>query len=238
MARKKVADSRRPNGYTLVELLVVLAILGLLVALAAPRVIKYLGSAKTDTARIQIEKLGGVLDLYRLEIGRYPTEQEGLESLVDRPPQLDAWNGPYLKNRDALTDPWGRPYGYQSPGEHGDYDLYTLGADGKEGGDGEAAALPAEEAGGEHDAQGLEGDRDRADGDGDGDAECGDERGEHGDECEVARGEAPVADVGRHGGGHGWFPSGRCGERITVHCPSWGVSAEEAGRTEESGTDL
>ena len=127
----------KPNGYTLVELLVVLAILGLLVALAAPRVIKYLGGAKTDTARIQIEKLGGVLDLYRLEIGRYPTEQEGLVSLVERPPQVDAWNGPYLKNRESLTDPWGRPYGYQSPGEHGEYDLYTLGADGKEGGDGE-----------------------------------------------------------------------------------------------------
>jgi general secretion pathway protein G len=136
-AMSQVADRRRPNGYTLVELLVVLAILGLLVALAAPRVIKYLGSAKTDTARIQIEKLGGVLDLYRLEIGRYPTEQEGLESLAERPPQLDAWDGPYLKNREALTDPWGRPYDYRSPGEHGDYDLYTLGADGKEGGEGE-----------------------------------------------------------------------------------------------------
>lgn len=132
-----IADRRRPNGYTLVELLVVLAILGLLVALAAPRVIKYLGSAKTDTARIQIEKLGGVLDLYRLEIGRYPTEQEGLESLVERPPQLDAWNGPYIKNRESLTDPWGRPYAYRSPGEHGEYDLYTLGADGQEGGEGE-----------------------------------------------------------------------------------------------------
>jgi general secretion pathway protein G len=131
------AQGRRQNGYTLVELLVVLAILGLLVALAAPRVIKYLGTAKTDTARIQIEKLGGVLDLYRLEIGHYPTEQEGLESLVERPPQLDAWNGPYLKNRDSLTDPWGTPYAYRSPGEHGEYDLYTLGADGKEGGEGE-----------------------------------------------------------------------------------------------------
>lgn len=127
----------KPQGYTLVELLVVLAILGLLVALAAPRVIKYLGGAKTDTARIQIEKLGGVLDLYRLEIGRYPTEQEGLEALVERPPQVDAWNGPYLKNRQSLIDPWGIPYAYRSPGEHGEYDLYTLGADGKDGGDGE-----------------------------------------------------------------------------------------------------
>ncbi len=128
---------RRERGYTLVELLVVLAILGLLVALAAPRLIKYLGGAKTDTARIQVERLGGILDLYRLELGRYPSEDEGLQALVDKPPQADRWNGPYLKNRDALTDPWGRPYGYRAPGEHGDYDLFTLGADGREGGDGE-----------------------------------------------------------------------------------------------------
>jgi general secretion pathway protein G len=128
---------RRSSGYTLVELLVVLAILGLLVALAAPRVIRYLGTAKTDTARIQIQKLGGVLDLYRLEIGHYPTEEEGLAALVDRPPQVEAWNGPYLNNRQSLIDPWGTPYAYRSPGEHGEYDLYTLGADGKEGGDGE-----------------------------------------------------------------------------------------------------
>ena len=127
----------KPNGYTLVELLVVLAILGLLVALAAPRVIKYLGSAKSDTAKIQIEKLAGVLDLYRLELGRYPTDEEGLAALVEKPAQADGWNGPYLKNRDSLTDPWGKPYVYKSPGDHGEYDLYTLGADGKEGGEGE-----------------------------------------------------------------------------------------------------
>jgi general secretion pathway protein G len=108
-----------------------------LVEIAAPRLIKYLGSAKADTAKIQVEKLGGVLDLYRLEVGRYPTDEEGLESLVERPPQADTWNGPYLKNRDSLIDPWGRPYVYRSPGQHGDYDLFTLGADGGEGGDGE-----------------------------------------------------------------------------------------------------
>ena len=127
----------RQEGYTLVELLVVLAILGLLVAIAAPRLIKYLGSAKTDTAKIQVEKLGGVLDLYRLELGRYPTDDEGLESLVEKPGDVDGWNGPYLKNRDSLIDPWGRPYIYRSPGQHGDYDLFTLGADGGEGGEGE-----------------------------------------------------------------------------------------------------
>jgi len=127
----------RQEGYTLVELLVVLAILGLLVAIAAPRLIKYLGSAKYDTAKIQVEKLGGILDLYHLDLGRYPTDQEGLQALVQRPAQADHWNGPYLKNRDSLIDPWGRAYVYRSPGQHGDYDLYSLGADGKEGGDGE-----------------------------------------------------------------------------------------------------
>ena len=129
--------NHRQEGYTLVELLVVLAILGLLVAIAAPRLISYLGAAKADTAKIQVEKLGTVLDLYHLEIGRYPTDQEGLKALVERPSQLDAWNGPYLKNREALTDPWGRQYVYRFPGQHGDYDLYSLGADGREGGDGE-----------------------------------------------------------------------------------------------------
>jgi general secretion pathway protein G len=128
---------RRERGYTLVELLVVLAILGLLVAIAAPRLIKYLGVAKVDTARIQVEKLGGVLDLYHLDVGAYPTDQEGLAALVERPARADVWNGPYLKNRDSLTDPWGRPYVYRFPGQHGEYDLYSLGADGKEGGDGE-----------------------------------------------------------------------------------------------------
>jgi general secretion pathway protein G len=129
---------RSQTGFTLVELLVVLAILGLLAAIAAPQVMRQLGGAKSDAAAIQLEKLGGVLDLYRLEIGAYPSTSEGLTALVDKPTaSVPSWNGPYLKNREALTDPWGRPYQYRAPGEHGEYDLWSLGADGKPGGDGE-----------------------------------------------------------------------------------------------------
>ena len=119
------------------ELLVVLVILGLIAGFATPQVIKFLGKAKADAARVQVERLSGVLDLYRLELGRYPTSGEGLEALLEAPVDAANWNGPYLKKADALTDPWGQPYVYQSPGDHGDFDLYTLGADGAEGGDGE-----------------------------------------------------------------------------------------------------
>ena len=125
------------DGFTLVELLVVLVILGLIVAFAAPQVIKYVGGAKSDSAKIQIERLSSVLDLYRLEVGRYPSQEEGLEALIEKPVDGDNWNGPYLKKPDALNDPWGRPYIYQIPGEHGEFDLSSLGADGLEGGDGE-----------------------------------------------------------------------------------------------------
>ena len=128
---------RRERGFTLIELLVVLVILGLIAAFAAPQVIKYLGRAKTEAAGIQIERLSGVLDLYRLEVGRYPSTEEGLEALVERPIDAESWNGPYLKKADALIDPWGRPYVYRQPGEHGEFDLFSLGADGSEGGEGE-----------------------------------------------------------------------------------------------------
>ncbi len=139
--QKQGKRRRRNRGFTLIELLVVLVILGLVAAIAVPQVIKYVGSAKSDTARIQIERLATTLDLYRLEVGRYPSDNEGLEALVERPPNAETWNGPYLKNREAIADPWGRPYVYASPGESGDYDLLTLGADGQEGGDGEDADI-------------------------------------------------------------------------------------------------
>jgi general secretion pathway protein G len=124
-------------GFTLLELLVVLVILGLVTAFAAPQVIKYMSGAKIDAAGIQIERLSGVLDLYRLEVGRYPDEGEGLEALLQQPADAERWNGPYIKKANSLLDPWGRPYLYRYPGENGEFDLYSLGADGGEGGDGE-----------------------------------------------------------------------------------------------------
>ena len=125
------------RGFTLLELLVVLVVLGLLAAIAAPQVLNYLGGAKTDSAKIQVQQLGATLDLFRLDVGRYPTQDEGLDVLYDRPADAKVWNGPYVKKRDMLIDPWDRPYVYRFPGEHGAYDLYSLGADGEDGGEDE-----------------------------------------------------------------------------------------------------
>ena len=127
---------RRQRGFTLIELLVVLVILGLLAALAGPKVIGYLGGAKSDTAQLQIEEFGSALDLYHLEVGKYPSTQEGLQALVQQPSGVEKWKGPYLKKKEVPKDPWGNDYKYESPGQHGPYDLSSLGADGKEGGDG------------------------------------------------------------------------------------------------------
>lgn len=125
------------RGFTLIELLVVLAILGLLAALATPQVVKYLGKAKTDTARIEIKNIGSSLDMFLIDNGRFPSQQEGLAALVDNPGNLSSWRGPYLKTKGSPVDPWGRPYQYRFPGQHGEYDLYTLGADNAPGGTGE-----------------------------------------------------------------------------------------------------
>ena len=130
-------QKNRLSGFTLIELLVVLAILALLAGLVGSQVIGYLGRAKSDTARLQVEQLGQSLDLFMIDVGRYPTSEEGLEALVKAPKNASSWYGPYLKKGAVPKDPWGRDYVYRSPGEHGAYDLYSLGADGAEGGDGE-----------------------------------------------------------------------------------------------------
>ena len=132
--------ARRPandRGFTLIELLVVLVILGLLAAFVAPQVLNYLGGAKTDAARAQVQNIASILDLYRLDTGRYPDEDVGLEALVEAPPDATTWNGPYVKRRDSLIDPWGEMYVYRFPGEHGAFDLISYGADKTEGGEGE-----------------------------------------------------------------------------------------------------
>lgn len=129
--------ARAVRGFTLLELLVVLAILALIATFAGPQVIKYLGRAKTDAARVQIGNLSSALDLYRLETGHYPSAEQGLQALLEQPSGAENWNGPYLQKRAAVNDPWGVAYQYRIPGENNDFDVFTLGADKQEGGEGE-----------------------------------------------------------------------------------------------------
>ena len=129
---KRIKNRR---GFTLIELLVVMVILGLLAALVGPRLFGHVGAANQKAAKTQIEMLGQALDAFRLDVGRYPTTSEGLNALTTNP-GVEGWNGPYLK-KGIPNDPWKKPYQYQSPGEHGDYDLVSYGADGAPGGEGE-----------------------------------------------------------------------------------------------------
>jgi general secretion pathway protein G len=124
-------------GFTLVELLVVLVIMVLLASLVAPRVIGYLGTSRTKAAKVQIQSLTTALELYKIDVGRYPTTSEGLKALTEAPPGAGSWNGPYLTKKDVPSDPWGRPFTYRSPGEHGAFDIVSLGADNQPGGTGE-----------------------------------------------------------------------------------------------------
>jgi len=140
--RKRPVDiernrAAREAGFTLIELLVVLVILVLLAALVAPRVIGYLGSSRTKAAKVQVQSLTTALELFKVDVGRYPTTGEGLKALTQAPPGTAAWNGPYLTKKDLPSDPWGRPYVYRSPGEHGPFDIVSLGADNQVGGTGE-----------------------------------------------------------------------------------------------------
>lgn len=131
--------TRSFRGFTLIELLVVLLILGLIAGLAGPQVMNYLGESKAKAAKLQIEEFGSSLDLYKLDMGRYPDGQEGLQALVQAPVGQGAerWRGPYLRKKSVPKDPWGTDYQYAAPGRHGHYDIISFGADGREGGEGD-----------------------------------------------------------------------------------------------------
>jgi len=131
--------SRQP-GFTLLELLVVMVIIGLLAAYVGPQYFSQLGKSEVKAAQAQISALQKALDTYRVDVGHYPTSEQGLAALNTRPQNEPKWSGPYLQKAVPL-DPWGRAYLYKSPGEHGEYDLLSLGKDGQPGGTGEAADI-------------------------------------------------------------------------------------------------
>jgi general secretion pathway protein G len=128
----------RHAGFTLLELLVVVVIIGLLAGLVAPRYFDQVGKSNTKIAKAQIDSLEKALDQYRLDVGAYPSTEQGLHALFTKPSNVEKWQGPYLK-KPVPPDPWGRSYRYKSPGEHSDYDLYSYGSDGQPGGTGESA---------------------------------------------------------------------------------------------------
>jgi general secretion pathway protein G len=132
---------RGEGGFTLIEILVVIAIIALIMSLVGPRVLNYLGESKVKAAKIQIQSFGSALDLFNLDASRYPTTAEGLTALVQSPGTIPSWNGPYLKGGVVPNDPWGNTYVYRSPGEHGPYDITSYGSDGHEGGTGTAADI-------------------------------------------------------------------------------------------------
>ena len=138
-------DRRRQDlgqqGFTLVEMLVVITIIGLIMGLIGPRVLNYLSESKVKAAKIQLQSFSSALDLFYLDAGRFPSTSEGLTALVQRTPGVAAWNGPYLKGGAVPNDPWNHPYLYRSPAEHGPYDIMSYGSDGQEGGSGIAADL-------------------------------------------------------------------------------------------------
>jgi len=128
----------KSRGFTLLELLLVVVIIGLLAAYVGPRYFSQLEKSERSVAKAQIESLGKALDTYRLDTGHYPTTEQGLAALVKRPADEPKWNGPYLQ-KEVPLDPWGRPYVYRSPGQEDDFDLFSMGKNGQEGGEGEDA---------------------------------------------------------------------------------------------------
>src|SRR5712675_1739233 len=145
---RRAVDKRHQDkgqrGFTLVEMLVVITIIGLIMGLIGPRVLNYLSESKVKAAKIQLQSLGSALDLFYLDAGRFPSTAEGLTALVQRTPGIAAWNGPYLKGGNVPNDPWNHPYVYRSPGERSPYEIVSYGADGQEGGAGAAADISTE----------------------------------------------------------------------------------------------
>jgi general secretion pathway protein G len=131
--RKGLKRATRQAGFTLVEMLVVLAIIGMVVGLVGPRVVNYLSDSKVKTAQIQMENMASALELFFLDTGRYPNSAEGLNALVVRPTEAQTWNGPYVKSAGVPKDPWGRAYVYRSPGQTQPYEIGSLGPDAREG---------------------------------------------------------------------------------------------------------
>ncbi|WP_026608364.1 type II secretion system major pseudopilin GspG [Methylocapsa acidiphila] len=140
-ARRHRRGLGEDDGFTLVEILVVITIIGLIMGLVGPRVLNYLSQSKVKAATIQIQSFASSLDLYYLDAGRYPSTSEGLTALVQRPAGATAWNGPYLKNGNVPNDPWGHPYAYRSPGQHGPYDIVSNGPSGQDGGNATAPTI-------------------------------------------------------------------------------------------------
>jgi len=139
----KMRNTLNYAGFTLIELLVVLVILGLLAGMVGPNVMKYIGSSKVEVAKAQLEDLSAGLDLFKLDVGRYPSNDEGLRVLVEGGEGIMGWNGPYLRKKKLPLDPWNREYVYAVPGRENAYDLLSLGADGEHEGSGEDADLSA-----------------------------------------------------------------------------------------------
>ena len=140
--RKRTPETSYDAGFTLLELLVVLVIIGLISGLVGPQVMKLLGKAKSDVAKVQMDNIASSLNLFSLDIGRYPTNNEGLSILIKKPDNLPQWSGPYLNNDTIPSDPWNRPYVYIQPGTNGrPYQLKSLGADGTIGGQAEDADI-------------------------------------------------------------------------------------------------
>ncbi|SMX30457.1 Type II secretion system protein G precursor [Pelagimonas phthalicica] len=141
MTSRQIVDRQKRRGATILEVLVVLAIIAMIAAVVGPRLVGYLGKAKSETAALQIEQIGNALQLFYIDTGRYPSREEGLAVLFTAPAASPDWSGPYLEAEEALSDPWGRAYLYEPPTDNGNFKVESLGRDGVRGGSGEDADL-------------------------------------------------------------------------------------------------